>query len=94
MGQFSTQFRRPPVRIGLAAAAQQQGTMLSDTPRTAMGAGGYGSREARNRSVDMALRIDLQGPTRAGALPIGTTRRKRGYPSLPQALANAGVTNG
>lgn len=91
MGRLDTRFSRPPVRIGLAMASQQQQTMLSDAARTAMGAGGYGAREARNRSVEMALRIDRQGPTRAGALPIGRTTRKRGYPSIEAAAASAGV---
>jgi hypothetical protein len=92
VGRYDTRFKRPPVVIGLAAAAQAQQTMLSDGSRTAMGAGGFGAREPRNRSIDMALRIDRQGPTRTGALPIGPTRRKRGYPPIPEALANSGVT--
>ncbi len=91
MGRLDTRFRRPPVQIGLTAAAQLQQSMLSDAPRTAMGAGGFGAREAHNRSVDMMLRIDREGPTRAGALPVGRTRRKRGYPPIATAAANAGV---
>jgi hypothetical protein len=91
MGRLDTTFAPPPVRIGLRAAAQQQETLLGDGARTAMGAGGFGAREARNRSIDMALRIDKQGPTKAGALPLGRTVRKRGYPSIPASLAKAGI---
>lgn len=90
-GRLSTRFSRPPVNIGLTAAAQQQGTLLGNSGRTADGAGGYGQRELRNRSVEMALRIDRQGPSRAGALPLGPTRRKKGYPTIPAAFETAGV---
>ena len=94
MGRFTTTFRAPPVNIGLTAAAQQQQTMLSDGARTAMGAGGYGQREARFGSVELGLRIDVQGPTGAGALPLGRTRRKRGYPPIPAAAQKAGLNGG
>jgi hypothetical protein len=94
MGRYDTTFRRPPVRIGLRAAAQQQQVMLSDGARTAMGAGGFGAREARNRSVDILLRIDRQGPTQSGALPVGRTVRKRGYPTIAKMAEQAGVSSG
>ena len=85
MGRFSTRFRPPPVRISRAQARDQQQTLLRDGARTARGAGGFGQREARFASVPVQLRIDREGPTRSGALPIGTTRRKRGYAPIPLA---------
>jgi hypothetical protein len=94
MGRFDTTFRRPPVKIGLRSAAIQQQVMLSDGARTAMGAGGFGAREARNASVNMRLRIDVQGPTKGGALPLGRTVRKRGYPPIQLQAERAGVTSG
>lgn len=91
MAQFDTRLRRPPVNIGLTCAAQQQQQMLEGVPPLSRAAGGFGAREARFRSVDLALRIDSQGPTRGGALPIGRTRRKRGYPPITLAAQKAGL---
>ncbi len=86
MGRFSTTFRPPPVRISRAQARSEQGILLLDAQRTARGAGGFGQREARFASVPVQLRIDRgEGPSRSGAMPIGTTRRKRGYAPIPLA---------
>jgi hypothetical protein len=89
VGRFSTRFRPPPVRISRAQATSQQRILLSDVTRTSRGAGDYGSREARMGSVALELRVQKgTGPTTAGAMPIGRTRRKRGYPPIPVATAS------
>lgn len=90
-GRFDTRMRKPPVRISRAQAARQQAILTSsDTARTAMGAGGFGSREARNGSVNLALQIRKGNqPVSTGAIPVGRTFRKRGYPPIPVATAKA-----
>jgi hypothetical protein len=71
VGRFNTRFRPPPVRIGLA--------------------GGFGMREHRNADVPIRLRIDVgAGPNTTAAqqavLPMGRTRRKKGYPPITQSI--------
>lgn len=87
MGRFSTQFSPPPVRIARANARVQQSQMLFDAQRTATGAGQYGQKEARFSSIPIRLRVQKSaGPNtalaRAAAIPIGHTRRKRGFPPI------------
>lgn len=87
MARFDTRMHRPPVRIGLAQARVQQGQMLNDIERTAVGAGDFGQRERRFASVPVRLRIQKnEGPNiaraRAAAIPLGRTARKRGYPPI------------
>jgi len=90
-GRLDTRRHAPPVRIGRSQARTQQSQMLVDAGRIARGAGNYGQREARFASVPIALRIHRgAGPNtraaRSATIPIGHTRRKRGFPvpSLPQ----------
>jgi hypothetical protein len=91
VGRFDTRFRPPPVRISRAQAAGQQRTLLGDVTRTSRGAGDYGAREARMGSVALELRIQKGSiPAAAGALPLGRTRRKRGYAPIPIAAAKLG----
>lgn len=87
MGRLDTSRHRPPVRIGLANAAIQQGQMTRHAPRLARGAGNFGQREVRFASVPLRLRIQSKaGPNtemaRRAVLPMGITYRKRGYPPL------------
>jgi hypothetical protein len=87
VGRFDTGRAIPPVRIGLAQARVQAKGLILDSLHTARGAGDYGMREARFASVPLRLRIDhAAGPNTpigiSGAIPIGHTRRKAGYPPL------------
>lgn len=88
MGRLDTQRRRPPVRIALAAAANQQAQMLPpQLIHTSKGAGNFGQRERRFASVPIRLKIQSNaGPNtpaaREAALAMGVTRRKRGYPPI------------
>jgi hypothetical protein len=86
-GRLDTRRRQPPVRIGLAAARQQQFEMVRDVEPMARAAGGFGAREARFGNIPVRLVINSNaGPNTAmaqgGTIPIGFTRRKRGYPPV------------
>ncbi len=90
MARFDTRFRQPPVKIARAQARSQQAGLITGVTRTIRGAGDFGMREARMGSVPLKLRIGKgMGPAAAGALPVGRTRRKRGYPPIPVSAASA-----
>jgi hypothetical protein len=89
MGRVDTRRVAPPVRIGLANANVQQYQMAraAAVTRLARGAGNFGQKEARFASVPMRLRIQVNAgpntePGRQGLIPVGVTRRKRGYPAI------------
>lgn len=87
MSRTDTRRWTPPVRIGLAQARVQGDGMQTNVVQTARGAGDYGAREPRFASVPIALRIHRSaGPNTTGAqaaaLPMGVTRRKRGFPAI------------
>jgi hypothetical protein len=86
-GRLDTRLRRPPVRIGLAQAREQNATRALGAERTSRGATAFGMREGLYASVGPRLRIDKSaGPNtplaRAELKPIGRTRRKAGYPPV------------
>jgi hypothetical protein len=90
MGRFDTRMRRAPVRIGATMARQAQRQLLNEADRTALGAGGYGQKELPNAPVPLELRLDKgAGPNTPGQIattvPLGRTRRKKGYPPITLA---------
>jgi hypothetical protein len=87
MGRLDTRMHPPPVRIARANARALQAELLLEAQRTATGAGDYGARERRFASVPLKLTIQKHaGPNtpsaQAAVIPIGFTRRKRGYPPI------------
>lgn len=92
MGRYSTRFRPPPVRVGLASAATLNERLVGPEPsRLAKGAGNFGMREARFGQVNVRLQINkLAGPNTqsgvAGVVPFGHTQRKRGFPAITSPI--------
>jgi hypothetical protein len=91
MRRFDIGRRTPPVRIGQSQARGLAAQLLNDSAYTARGAGDYGAKEARFASVPLRLRIDKSvgantASIKAGALPIGHTHRKAGYPVLTEEV--------
>lgn len=89
MGRVDTSMHRPPVRISRvnAVVSQYQMARPAAVTRLARGAGNFGQKEARFASVPMRLRIAVNAgpntqPGIRGTIPVGVTRRKRGYPAI------------
>lgn len=99
MSRLDTGRRKPPVRIGAAQARSQAAQLLDGSLPLARGAGDYGMREARFGSVPLRLRIDKgvganTASSRSGALPVGRTSRKQGYPQVTEEVLFGAGTNG
>jgi hypothetical protein len=98
MARFDTRMHPPPVRLSRSNAQRAMNKTHgahTNVLHTAKGAGNYGQKERRFASAPVQLRIDKSaGPNiataRGAAIPIGVTRRKRGFPAvttLPTAPA-------
>lgn len=84
-GRFDTRKLAPPVRIGLAAAADLNRQLDLDAPRFASAAEyqTFAARRGDYAYMAPALRIGRNegvNQPRLGALPINRTRTKRGLP--------------
>jgi hypothetical protein len=85
VGRFDTRRLAPPVRIGLAAAADLNRQLGLDVSRFAAAAEyqTFAARRGDYAYMSPALRIGRNaGPNQPalGALPINRTRTKRGFP--------------
>lgn len=90
-GRLDTHYGTGPrPKIWQAMARNRSQSLSGDranVQQTAKGAGNFGQREARFASVPVMLRIRRAAPVngpgaRTASIPIGNTRRKKGYPPI------------
>ena len=90
------------MRIGLAQARVQQRARLIGAEQTAQGATAFDVRKGVHASLEPRTRIDKGSTTPnsrlglKGAIAIGYTRRKKGYPPIATnpAFGGAGAQEG